>query len=112
MTNKEFEIFAKKWPKIAEILLDTSKIPEDFDEERDTWLDVAMNILNTLWKAKKSNIFHRPVDPIKLAIPDYFTVVKNPMDLSTVKVNEYSSMGFNFLAQASIERVLWSRRMD
>jgi len=44
------------------------------------------------WKemTKKSNAhiawpFMEPVDPVKLGIPDYFTVVKNPMDLSTIK---------------------------
>lgn len=46
----------------------------------------------TTWKelTKKSHLtiawpFMEPVDPIKLGIPDYFTIVKNPMDLSTVK---------------------------
>ncbi|XP_053107955.1 histone acetyltransferase p300-like isoform X2 [Hemicordylus capensis] len=29
--------------------------------------------------------FRRPVDPHLLGIPDYFDVVKNPMDLSTIK---------------------------
>lgn len=27
------------------------------------------------------------MDPLKLNIPDYFTIVKNPMDLGTVKSN-------------------------
>lgn len=30
--------------------------------------------------------FKNPVDPIALGIPLYFTVVKNPMDLTTVVV--------------------------
>jgi hypothetical protein len=42
LSNKEFERFAKKWPHIASIILDTSKVPEDYDEERDTWDDVAL----------------------------------------------------------------------
>ncbi len=87
LSNKEFEHFCKKWPHIASYILDSTKVPEDFDEERELWDDVAMQILNTLWKTRRANIFHRPVDPIKLAIPDYLTVVKTPMDLSTVKVS-------------------------
>jgi E1A/CREB-binding protein len=30
-------------------------------------------------------IFSQPVDPVELNLPDYFDVVKNPMDLGTVK---------------------------
>jgi E1A/CREB-binding protein len=30
-------------------------------------------------------IFAEPVDPVKLNIPDYFSVIKHPMDLGTVK---------------------------
>ena len=29
-------------------------------------------------------LFLYPVNPIKLGIPDYFTIISNPMDLSTV----------------------------
>jgi len=31
-------------------------------------------------------IFHDPVDPEKLNIPDYYEIVKRPMDLGTVRV--------------------------
>jgi len=30
-------------------------------------------------------IFKQPVDPVELNLPDYFDVVKKPMDLGTVK---------------------------
>jgi hypothetical protein len=44
-------------------------------------------------------IFKTPVDVVKLNIPDYFTIIKHPMDLGTVKSKivsgEYSSpLGF------------------
>ena len=29
--------------------------------------------------------FHEPVDPVKLCIPDYLDIIKNPMDMSTIK---------------------------
>ncbi len=38
-----------------------------------------------MWKAKGAGNFHAPVDPIKWGISDYFDVVKNPMDLGTVR---------------------------
>lgn len=31
--------------------------------------------------------FRQPVDPTVLGIPDYFEIVKKPMDLSTIKNN-------------------------
>lgn len=33
----------------------------------------------------ESNPFRQPVDPQNLGIPDYFDIIKKPMDLSTVK---------------------------
>lgn len=30
-------------------------------------------------------VFSEPVDPVKLKIPDYFQIIKNPMDLGTIK---------------------------
>ena len=36
-------------------------------------------------KHKFHKIFLYPVDPVRQGIPDYPEIVKNPMDLSTVK---------------------------
>ena len=44
-----------------------------------------MRLLNNLWKHSNAWIFHEPVDPVKLNIQDYFDIIKQPMDLSTVK---------------------------
>ncbi|CAG0896189.1 unnamed protein product [Cyprideis torosa] len=33
----------------------------------------------------ESGPFRQPVDPVALAIPDYFNIVKNPIDLSTIR---------------------------
>ena len=29
--------------------------------------------------------FHKPVDPVALGLPDYFDVIKEPMDMSKIK---------------------------
>ena len=42
--------------------------------------------MNVLCRTKDSELFHRPVDPDLLGIPDYFDKIKNPMDLPTIKV--------------------------
>ncbi|KAM7279787.1 hypothetical protein ACFE04_006921 [Oxalis oulophora] len=43
------------------------------------------NLLKRLMSHKYSWVFNTPVDVVKLNIPDYFTVIKQPMDLGTVK---------------------------
>ncbi|XP_070259513.1 bromodomain testis-specific protein [Myotis yumanensis] len=42
-------------------------------------------VLKALWKHSFSWPFLQPVDAVKLQLPDYYTIIKNPMDLSTIK---------------------------
>ena len=42
-------------------------------------------ILNGLLQNRNAYVFSRPVDPIRDGVPNYFEVVKRPMDLGTVK---------------------------
>ncbi|XP_077211915.1 transcription factor GTE10-like [Tasmannia lanceolata] len=42
-------------------------------------------LLKKLMSHKFGWVFNTPVDVVELNIPDYFTVIKNPMDLGTVK---------------------------
>ncbi|KAL1363747.1 hypothetical protein HN51_011940 [Arachis hypogaea] len=42
-------------------------------------------LLNRLMSHQFSWVFNTPVDVVKLNIPDYFNVIKHPMDLGTVK---------------------------
>jgi hypothetical protein len=51
----------------------------------DSWEKAAKRLLNSLWKHNQAWIFHEPVDPKKLNIPDYFEIIKHPMDFGTVK---------------------------
>lgn len=52
-------------------------------------------ILSMLKKNANAGPFLEPVDPVALGIPNYFDIIKNPMDLSTVafkiKNSEYES---------------------
>ncbi|XP_044485776.1 transcription factor GTE10-like isoform X2 [Mangifera indica] len=57
-------------------------------------------LLNHLMSQQFSWVFNTPVDIVELDIPDYFTVIKHPMDLGTVKSKlvsgRYSSpLGFS-----------------
>lgn len=49
-------------------------------------LQACMEILQELMDHEYGWVFNTPVDPISLEIPDYFDVIKNPMDLGTIKV--------------------------
>ena len=46
--------------------------------------------------------FHKPVDPVALGLPDYFDVIKEPMDMSKIKQKldtqqvKYSEKYWNF----------------
>lgn len=53
----------------------------------DHWRKAADRIIKELWKHKDAWIFYEPVDPIKFAIPDYFNIIREPMDLGTLKSN-------------------------
>ncbi|KAK8580568.1 hypothetical protein V6N13_143648 [Hibiscus sabdariffa] len=42
-------------------------------------------LLKALMKHPAGWVFNQPVDPKALGIPDYFSIIKNPMDFSTIK---------------------------
>ncbi|XP_066228319.1 bromodomain testis-specific protein [Saccopteryx leptura] len=42
-------------------------------------------VLKALWKHSFSWPFQQPVNAVKLNLPDYYTIIKTPMDLSTIK---------------------------
>ncbi|KAI5634984.1 bromodomain-containing protein [Phthorimaea operculella] len=43
------------------------------------------NLMKAVWKHKFAWPFHQPVDAEKLNIPDYYEIIKKPMDLGTIK---------------------------
>lgn len=43
------------------------------------------SLLDRLIKHKHGWVFSKPVDPVALGLNDYFDIIKNPMDLGTVK---------------------------
>eukprot|EP00210_Caulerpa_lentillifera_P003190 g3048.t1 len=51
---------------------------------RPIWEQCA-TILNEILQNRNAYVFSRPVDPVRDRVPNYFDVVKNPMDLGTVQ---------------------------
>lgn len=45
------------------------------------------SIVSKLMKDSYAFPFNEPVDPVKLSIPDYFDIIKHPMDFLTIKNN-------------------------
>ena len=93
VTDEEFLDFQRQCPEVAEILEDNSllhqiplpKLPDTNTPLYDCWDKAAKRLINSLWRCSSAQIFHNPVDPDRLGIPDYFEVVKEPIDLGTIK---------------------------
>ena len=49
----------------------------DEDLKNDSWEKIAKKLMNTLWKYKDADLFHRLVDPEELNIRDYFNIINN-----------------------------------
>ena len=47
--------------------------------------EMMMPLIDSMLNHVNGYIFSRPVDPVALEIPDYFEIIKNPMDLGTLR---------------------------
>ena len=61
------------------------EVQQDRDARRKEMLRRCREVMTLTKKHKFHKIFLYPVDPVRQGIPDYPEIVKNPMDLSTVK---------------------------
>ena len=73
--------------------------------------NACMGVVRFLERHPKCSPFLQPVDPIALGIPDYFNVVKYPMDVSTLlkklEQGDYAHIPPNFMkGQDSVVRML------
>ncbi|CAN0247416.1 unnamed protein product [Lampetra planeri] len=51
-------------------------------------------VMKALWKHQFAWPFHHPVDAAKLNLPDYYNIIKNPMDMGTIKKRLESNFYF------------------
>jgi len=79
-------------PQVANVLRDPSTVNQlsipsvpDHVPIYDHWEKAAKRIILNLWKAENAWIFHYPVDAKAWNIEDYYDIVKNPMDFTTIK---------------------------
>lgn len=93
VTAEDFVEFMEMHPNVTEILNNPELIqqlpqPKLLDSSiplYDSWDKAAKRIINQLWRCNAASIFHKPVDPDRLGIPDYFEIVKEPLDMGTIK---------------------------
>lgn len=92
LNEEEYDDFMKNNPEINDIINNKfllKKLVDDINDDDikmcDSWEKIAKQLMNVLWKVKDAEIFHKPVDPIELNVPNYYEVIKKPMDFSTVK---------------------------
>lgn len=57
------------------------EVPSTVPVQMQSCYRVHAKLMNHKWAFP----FMQPVDPVALHIPDYFTIVKNPMDLGTIR---------------------------
>lgn len=92
LTDEDFEQLEKECPEVAKIIKDQSElqnlempeIPEDVPIY-DHWEKPAKRIVQNLWKHENAYLFHYPVDVKAWGIDDYYKIIKNPMDFTTIK---------------------------
>lgn len=46
---------------------------------------LSKTIMKAMWRHAYSWPFHEPVDAVKLNLPDYYTIIKQPMDMGQIK---------------------------
>ena len=82
-TEEDMAYFNDKFPEIAKKLHDSA---HNAGFEPGSWQETCYRILDGLIKQKRAVWFRNPVDPQKEGLTDYFQVIKEPMDLGTVKM--------------------------
>jgi hypothetical protein len=67
------------------------------------WMTVARQMVTEIFKKEDAWIFLRPVDPLRDMCADYLSVIKEPMDFSTIrkKMSKYQNKG-EFLRDAGL----------
>lgn len=83
ISEQELEQFKEFCPLVAKLMEDPQllgqiQLPGNELQNSplyDSWEKAAKRLINGLWRSNSAQIFHNPVDPDRLKIPDYFEVV-------------------------------------
>ena len=88
--DEDFIIESQAVSALTEAFKGDSPEKLEGQNERGLKMDVTRikqcsTVLMTLMSHQFGWVFNQPVDPVKLNIPDYFSIIEYPMDLGTVK---------------------------
>ena len=81
-TEAEVKLLRERHPEIARKLEDSA---QSSGLVAGSWQETCHNIVDNIIRQKRAQWFKAPVDHVALGIPDYPQVIKEPMDLGTVK---------------------------
>ena len=87
LTFEEVREMIKGNDKLETYITNPDLIPhEEMEQELSgNWQKLAGKVLMACWKQKGAFWFHEPVDPVRYNIMDYNDIVREPMDLGTIK---------------------------
>jgi hypothetical protein len=77
-TDAEMAILRARHPETAKKLDDAS---QNSGLAAGSWQSTCYDMLDGLMKQRRAMWFQKPVEPHKEGLPDYFNVIKKPMDL-------------------------------
>jgi len=73
-------------PQQQQLLTQLQPKPQQLHQHPPSKLKVkCLKVLKGLQSHQHGWVFNSPVDPVELGLPDYFEVIKRPMDLGTIK---------------------------
>ena len=72
----------------------------------------ATSLIQKLKSMKASSSFHKPVDPSSKDLKDYYKVIKNPMDLSTLLANVTSTKYSTFKEFEIDLQLIWDNCIE
>jgi Bromodomain len=101
----------KRPPRLQSSRFRSSEIsygPPKYSKNVSDLVKKCFKIVTQLQKHQYSRPFLKPVDPIAEGIPDYFDIVKEPMDLSKVDKRLRSGSYINPMQFAADVRKIWS----